>query len=338
MGVFNPKENGWRWITINAIPRFRAGEEKPFQVYTTFRDITDRKRAEEALAESEAKYRGLVETAGAGVATADLEGRFSFVNQALCDMLGRTKDELVGMPFTAFLHPEDAGRIAGLFSGALQAPLQAPRRDVDLEFRAIHKDGHIVHLYTNPTASLYQGRVVGFNAIIQDVTGRKRVEHALQASEKWYRLLFNGVSDAVFVHEFEAADSLPGKFIEANDMACQGLGYTRAELLKMRVMEIDAPETRAAIPAIMERNRREKSAQWEGVHIRKDGGRIQVEITNRLIELEGRLVILAMVRDITERTRVGKELNESHLKLRNLAEHLLFAREEEIWHDPDSHS
>jgi signal transduction histidine kinase len=65
------------------------------------------------------------------------------------------------------------------------------------------------------------------------------------------------------------------------------------------------------------------------VHVRKDGGRIQVEITNRLLEGDERLVILSMVRDITERKRVEKDLNESHLRLRLLAEHLLFAREEE---------
>ena len=325
MGVFNPRENGWRWITINAIARFRAGEEKPFQVYTTFRDITDRRRMEEALAEREAKYRGLVETTGAGVATTDLEGRLTYVNQALCDMLGHSKDELVGMPFSAFSHPEDTGRVAALFAGALQTP----RRDVRFDFKAIHKDGRIIHLYTNPTASWHQERVIGFNAIIQDITELKRVEHALRANEKWFALLFNGVSDAVFVHEFEAPDGLPGRFIGVNDMACQRLGYTRAELLKMRAAEIDAPETRAAFPAIMEKLRREKSAQWEGVHVRKDGGRIQVEITNRLLEGDGRLVILSMVRDITERKRVEKDLNESHLRLRLLAEHLLFAREEE---------
>jgi PAS domain S-box-containing protein len=325
MGVYNATGTGLRWFNVVATPRFRPGEEVSFQVFETYRDVTDRLRAEAALAESEAKYRALVDTAGVGVATVDPEGRLSYANPALCEMFGRTRDELAGVSLTTFIHPEDAGRIARHFADAIRTN----RVDATLEFRAIHRDGHVIHLQANPTVSQYQGRVTGVSAIIRDVTEIMRMEHALQSRQKWFEILFNSVSDAVYVHVFEAPDGLPGKFIEVNDMACRRLGYSREELLGMRVQEIDAPETLAAVPAIMEKLRREKTAVWEGVHVRKDGVRIEVEISNRLIDLEGTPVIFSTVRDVTERKRVEKELNGSHLKLRNLAQHLLHAREEE---------
>jgi PAS domain-containing protein len=78
-------------------------------------------------------------------------------------------------------------------------------------------------------------------AVIRNVTERKRAEEALRESEKRYRRLFNGISDAVFVHPVTAEGMPPGKFIEVNDVACQELGYTREELLKLSHFDIIAP-------------------------------------------------------------------------------------------------
>jgi PAS domain S-box-containing protein len=325
MGVFNAREERFRWVSINAIPQFRTGEDKPFQVYTTFRDLTDTHRMEEALAESEAKYRSLIETAGVGVATVDLEGRLSYVNQALCDMLGRTEHELIGVPFADLIHPEDARRIAPYLAGARQQN----RGDRSLEFRIFHRDGHIVPVRAATSVSLPSGGVTGVNTVVWDVTGLKQAEQELQTSKQRFELLFNSVSDAVFVHVVDTVHGMPGRFIEVNDMACRRLGYSREELLGMQPPDIDAPETRALIPATMEKLLHDHAAVFQGVHVRKDGGQIQVEISARLIDLDGVPVIFSTVRDITERKRAEKELEESHQKLRNLAEHLMFAREEE---------
>ncbi len=136
------------------------------------RDITERHLAKVKLEESELKYRGLVEDAGAGVATTDLKGRFTFVNHALCRMLGYSKDEMIGKPFAEFLHPQDKPAIMKIFLGAIVKP----GRPVDLEFRVFHKDGHTLHFYSKPTVSKKGKQLIGFNAIIEDITARKQGE------------------------------------------------------------------------------------------------------------------------------------------------------------------
>ncbi|MHC1743631.1 MAG: PAS domain S-box protein [Syntrophobacteraceae bacterium] len=148
--------------------------------------------------------------------------------------------------------------------------------------------------------------------LIGEIVQRRILEQKQRESEERFRLLFNSISDAVFVHGFDAA-GLPGQFIEVNDIACQRLGYTRRELLQMGPEDIDAPEAFALVAPVMERLSVEGHAVWEGVHVTKDGRRIPVEISNRLFELRGERVALATVRDISAR----KEAEEENRRLRN---------------------
>ena len=139
---------------------------------------------------------------------------------------------------------------------------------------------------------------------------RKQAEQALHESEARYRLLFNSSNDAVFVLRI-APDGSPGRFVEVNEVACQRLGYSRDELLRMRPADVHTEETGAAVPAIMRRLRVEGRVVWEGVHVAKDGRRIPVEISNHWFNLDGNAAILATVRDITERKRLEEQLLQS---------------------------
>jgi two-component system, cell cycle sensor histidine kinase and response regulator CckA len=138
--------------------------------------------------------------------------------------------------------------------------------------------------------------------------------------EEWYRLLFNNVSDAVFVHQGPDETNMPGTFIEVNDVACQKLGYTREELLQMRPSDIDASETIGNIPPMMKKLLKDKQAVWEGLHVSKSGRRIPVEIHNRLIDSGGRQLILSTVSDMTERKQTEETLQKSEEKYRLVVE------------------
>jgi PAS domain S-box-containing protein len=147
-------------------------------------------------------------------------------------------------------------------------------------------------------------RVAELEALDAD---RRQVHDALRESEKRYKSLFSSNNDAVFVCGI-GSDGVPGQFIEVNDIACERLGYTREELLRMSPPDLDGSEE-------WERHRRdmvpklwaERRAVWEGVQIHKDGHTIPVEISTNIFDHAGKFVAVTTVRDITERRQAEAE-------------------------------
>jgi PAS domain S-box-containing protein len=141
----------------------------------------------------------------------------------------------------------------------------------------------------------------------------------LRASEEKYRALIESANDAVFIHEIRE-DGMPGPFIEVNELACRGLGYSRKELARMSPMELDDPRYRDRIAAAMERLLKDGHAVFETAQIAKDGRSIPVEVSTRVIEIRGKHLLFSLVRDITERKRAEEALFAREQKFRTLAE------------------
>ncbi len=138
-------------------------------------DITVRKRIEDVLARSEARFYSLVEQAGAGIVTTDVEGKLTFVNRAFVQMIGSPTSELLGQPFIQFVHPDDMKQIRRHF---LEGFRRLPKHR--LEYRLLHREGRVTHCYSNPVAILFQGQTVGTSIIVHDITESKRAEEELQ--------------------------------------------------------------------------------------------------------------------------------------------------------------
>lgn len=151
-----------------------------------------------------------------------------------------------------------------------------------------------------------QDGIEGLLCIAQDISGQKRVEEALRESEERYRVIFNSGNDAVFVHWLTEGGQ-PGSLIEINEMACQRLGYSREELLKLTPVAMVEPETRFELPQLAKRLREEKSILFETVLLSKDGGKIPFEVHSHLFDLRGRETVLSVARDISERKREEEE-------------------------------
>jgi PAS domain S-box-containing protein len=140
-----------------------------------------------------------------------------------------------------------------------------------------------------------------------DVTDRVRTERALQASELKFRTLFNQAQDAMLL-DVVNADGTVGSFIEANDVACQWVGYTHEELQHMDVTDIMVAPTPTALEQ-MGRQLREQGKATFAVELKaRDGHRIPVEVSASVFTLEGRTAVLSIIRDITERLRLESEL------------------------------
>ncbi len=143
--------------------------------------------------------------------------------------------------------------------------------------------------------------------------------HQLSESEALYRGLFNASGDAVFLHAILPSGE-PGRFIQANPVACQRLGYTEAELLALAPKDIDAGGQDAQRLAAVEKLLSGGHALFEMAHIAKDGRRIPVEISARRLELQGKTMVVSVARDITERKRAEAALQRQLDSLRALDE------------------
>lgn len=140
------------------------------------RDITEQKQAEEALHESEARFRAIFEKAAIGISLIDLEGRVIASNPALQEMVGYSEEELCGMPFTRFTHPADVQADMNLF----QDLVAGKRNHYRLEKRYLRKDGHVV--WGHLTVSMFRdagGETQFTIGMVKDITERKQMEHEL---------------------------------------------------------------------------------------------------------------------------------------------------------------
>jgi PAS domain S-box-containing protein len=148
--------------------------------------------------------------------------------------------------------------------------------------------------------------------INQLITEKKlaEMEKKLRESENRFRMLFNSGTDAILVHELE--NSQPGNFLEANDIACQRLGYTREEMFRMTPGNIEASDGDIDINSIRDSLLTHKHVLYEILHVTKAGKKIPVEINSHLIDLDGKPAVLSISRDITERKHLEAQLRQAH--------------------------
>jgi PAS domain S-box-containing protein len=195
MGVFHPGKNEYVWININAIPQFKPGDKKPYQVYTTFDDITERKQAEEALKESEERFRSLVESTSDWIWEIDRNGIYTYASPKVKELLGYEPEEVIGKTPFDFMPAEEAKRIANTFKDIVAGskPIEG------LENTNLHKNGHLVILETSGVPVFdSKGQLRGYRGVDRDITERKKMTDSLIIAD---RLAALGNMAGGFAHE-----------------------------------------------------------------------------------------------------------------------------------------
>ncbi|MGV7929763.1 MAG: PAS domain S-box protein [Spirochaetota bacterium] len=251
-------------------------------------DITERRRMEESLRESEARFRRIVETATEGIWEMDADRRTVYVNGLMARMLGTSPERMIGLRVTDFMFPEDIP--------AHEERMERRRRGEDgrYEQRFRRADGSEIWCIVSATALLdSSGTFKGSFAMLTDISEHRALEAALRESEGRLRGLFDQAADAIFVHD------LDGRFIDVNRVACESLGYTREELLGMTVGDVDPDTDSQPFP----------STRWEDLpatfsarHRRKDGSVFPVEIRLGYMQWEGERMVLAIARNTSGRS------------------------------------
>lgn len=274
------------------------------------RDI-ERQAKEDALRDSEARIREITASLADGVMVVDQQMLITFVNPQAELLLGWRAEELLGRESHASTHykrPDGTDNpVETCIVHRAVSEGKANRAEVD---HFVRKDGTLfpVSLAVTPIfrSNQFSGAVITF----QDISARLASEQILKENEERFRLLFNSSGDVVLVHPLAGADGGMGKFIEANDMACERLGYSREELFSMTPLDLDKPGT---FPGLAEIQAFQKHALeaghllFEREHVTKDGRHIPVEISAHVFEFHGEKMMLSIVRDITERKQAEME-------------------------------
>jgi len=261
-----------------------------------------RVRAEEALRESEARYRDLFNNASDAIIVRDLKGNIIEVNHAAAALTGYPVEELLKINVFQLLTP-----IGFQITMAKQKSLLIDHVSTErFELELIRKDGSRAVVESVTRLITRDDQPVAIEAMIRDITQRKRMELELAESEKNFRALAEHSSDGILVMTFK------GRYIYANRAAAEITGYRVAELLKMHVKTLTHPEEHYKI---IERARRRREGkpidkQFETVFVRKDGKSLPVELALTRTVWYGQPSVIVIFRDIIERKRLRSYVTE----------------------------
>lgn len=310
------------WVEISAdFNRDESG--KPFEIVGVTRDITERKRAEEKLKESEALYRKALETTSDGVSIIQ-DGRYVYFNERFLNTMGVPKDGLIsGEPLGMLLHPEDREAILHYYEKRLRGEPTPGKHEV----RVIKPDQSLMYLQVTSVDIVYQGKPALLN-FMQDVTQRKKAEETLQASEKRYRAMTENVNDIVWVFDFNL------RITYASPSNVRVTGFTPDEVMQMPLSDFVVPDSLKLAGKILSEElalenigqpldpNRSRTLQVEVYSKTGDNVWLEVNATfNR--DADGKATeILAVGRNITERRNMEKALAESEKRYRMIVENM----------------
>lgn len=291
------KSGGWRWIlSIGEIVR-RDEAGRPLRMVGIHQDITDRKRAEEALRLTQFS----VDQAADAVQWISPEGRIVYVNERACRMLGYSREELLGLAVWD-ISPE---RTPETFRERF-AQLKVVKSWL-FESRHRRKDGSIFPVEVS-------GRYIAFGekefyfAFVRDITERKRMEEELRESEERFRDLSEAAFEGIAI-------SYNGIVQDANSRFAEMFGWQSEALRGCSVMEFVAPESRELVA---QRIRDGLLEQYEHMAVRSDGRTFPVEVQARTMRHKGLKVRVTAIRDITDRKKTEEQLREKNIDLEQM--------------------
>lgn len=295
----------WLWVLDRGKVVARDAQGQPLRMIGSFVDISERKQAEQVAHQQNAElqqqmsaqagelhraYAALNQSADA-IYWLDQDRRFIYVNAAACTMLGYSREELLEMTVNEIDPQITREEVAKL--------MQSLAQDGKAMLETVHrrKDGSLFPV------EVLVGRVMLDDAIFtcsfaRDISERKRAEEKA-------RLAQFALDHAVDNIQWITSD---GSIVYVNDATCEALGYTREELLSMRIFDIDPFFTEAHIGPVWEDLKQHGMQRFEAVHRAKDGRDIAVEIVSNYLEFEGRGYACTSARDISERKRTEYEL------------------------------
>ena len=263
-------------------------------------EVTERKERERELARTRELLAQTERIADVGGWEIDTDTREVFWTANLFDLLGWDGDE--EPPLSEALdvfHEADRPEVAAAVERALDA---GEAFDVNARFR--RPDGEMRWLRIQGEPTTENGEVHTLRGAVQDITEQVRRERDLERAQTEYQELFNGMNDSAWVLDDD------GSVLAVNDAAVTTTGYSRAELLEMRAHDVDEGLPDDEVTNLIQTMPEDGVQVFETVHESKTGERIPVEISSSLISYEGETKVLSVARDISDRKRRERQLEE----------------------------
>ena len=306
------KEGKERTVLLS-VQAVRNGEGNLLHSISVQRDITERKHIEQSLRESEERYRELFQKSPVSITLVDEKGAIIDCNRATEQLIGYSKEEIVGIPFEKLttLNLHDLPALRDIFSTLSQG------KDVEpYELLITRKNGKKRYIRVINSIIKRNNTLVGFQIICTDITDQKLADEKLKESEEKYRNLFQNSRDAIFIHDQE------GTILEVNQKVLDLFGYSKPEILSLSIVKLYPPHALEKSKWAFNRISREKSISFEIDFRKKTGEIFPAEVSSSLFEIRGEKVIQGIVRDITERKKGEEALNRSEEKFRTLTENI----------------
>ncbi|MFA5055223.1 MAG: PAS domain S-box protein [Dehalococcoidia bacterium] len=279
---------------------------------TSFIDITERKKAEDALRKSEEKYRDLVEKEKDVIFSVDALGFITSINPAVRNW-GYTVDEVQGKNFIELI-PEDWREKTAI---ELQNALLASG-ELMAETRVVHKSGEVLPIEYSAMIIKEGDQYAGVQGIVRDISERKKAEEALRQSEEKFRVLFESIPDGISV-----IDMKTGKLVDSNPAALRMFGFSRDEVIGQEAFNLIAEKDRAkAFDDIQNTLIKGQSTLSEWCLLGKGGKEYDCEATASVINdnAGAPAFMVNVVRDVTERKRIEKELDDYRNNLEKMVQ------------------
>ena len=293
---------GWFYVIVTAF----------FLYLELRRESRVRKQEEAALRLSEDKFKYVFEYSVSGKSLTQLSGGME-VNQAFCDMLGYSRDELIKRSWQEITHPEDVE----LTQKMIDLVLSGEKETVRFTKRFLHKNGTIIWADLGTALRRDQsGQPLYLMTSVNDITERKRAEMALLASEQQLKSYIESAGDAIYVIETKT-----GRIQNCNERACHDLGYNKNELLQLSSQDIEFKLSAGEVDTIHRELMPGEVITIDGMHKRKDGSVFPVEIRLSSLAPAQSEYMLGIVRDITERKQFEEKLQKSEARYQIVFEH-----------------
>jgi PAS domain S-box-containing protein len=305
-------DGGEVWVETEASLLCQAGV--PYGILEIARDITEQKRAGQALRESEKKYRTIFESLSDVYYRTDRQGRVTEISPSVRRQAGYDPEDVIGHPVTDFYQDPSAWK-------EFDRRLRKSGSVNDYELRLKGKDGRVFDVSVSSQIVLDErGNAIGVEGVLRDITARKRAEDALRESEEKFRTMVENSLQGLIILQDD-------RIVYANEALARILGFDLEELLALppeKIYELVHPAEREMIWSRMadRLEGKEVPSRYEFRVFGKEGSTIWLELVSNRIEYQGEPALLGAVIDVTEHKqaeeRIRASLGEKEVMLREI--------------------